>query len=468
MWLLLLLPNARAWSPDSLRAEATFGLFRDSYDLLREPAGLAENPEPHVYTLLGNQGGSDRLSAGFIGQLGPGVLGFIADGTTDGSSSRTTSVVAATAATAETTSERTTQSATRSGGIYAGYGIPLREGVAVAVGVQTEARGWSTTLAPVPGSSPLVGGTLEQTSDADGSSSTQQGHYDERERDSLARVGANFQRPRFDLEVDLSLAHLLRNNSGAASQSSDDLEYEWSGAVEAASLDSNVSAWLPGAAVDLTVPMTAELAVRAFVGGQFGPATLVTTQTRELYTDYVDPSLSEATTTDLRGASADLAEADGLLALHVDRGDLQLRVGAAGAWERSRLDVGEFVEVDGVGTETALDRREQAAFAQGLVAIEQRANDRWLLRAGASWTHSWLSSNSSSTLLTSPSEGQTIDTDSIGEEEASYLELAFGARLDLGPVLLDATVRGTGLPDEQRVGVDLSSLLLSLVWRPRR
>ena len=469
MWLLLLTAStARAWSPDSLRAEASFGLFRDTYDLLREPAGLAENPETHVYTLLGNQGGADRLSAGFIGEVGPGVLGFIADGTQAGSSSQTTSTVAATAATAQTTTERTTRSRTRSGGIYAGYGVPLSQSLALAIGLQTEARGWSTTLAPNPSGSPLIGGALDQVTATDGSASTEQGSYDERDRDSLVRLGANFTPPRFDLELDLSLGRTVRENGGTTTQSSDDLEYEWAGTVAATSLDTNVAAWLPGAAVDLTLPLSDDLALRALVGGQAGPATLAATTTREVRTDYLDPTQSASTTTKLRGVTAGLADAEALLALQIERGDLQLRVGASGSWDRSVLDVAELVSRDGVTSQTDLHRQEQAAFAQGLVAFEQRANDRWTLRAGAAWTHGWLSSTSTSALQTEPAEGQTIDSDSAGNEEVSYLQLAFGTRLDLGPLLLDAAVRGTGLPDDQRVGVDLSSLLLSLVWRPGR
>lgn len=456
---VLLVATAAATDEDSLRASASFGLFRDAYDYLQEPGSLGRQPGRDLYTLLGNQGGTGRFSLGYVGAVGPGVLGAIGDVGIESSHEHGSTSRAATAASDATREETAARSDTRSFSATLGYGVPLGERWSVGAGFEVASDSWSTTLAPDPPNDPIVGGTL-----TDGGGAEESGSWEQRALTMGGTLGAVVAAGPLDLDLAARLARVQDAAHGRSERHTADEDYVWSGYDAAGSLAGNVTGWVPGAGLDARVAV-GPAAVRLQVEGDHGVLAPSRTRHSESYTG-PDTSWSEDET--LSAARADWSAGSALAVLELRSGATEVRVGVGvdAAREQAEYTTDTVRYADGAASSATTRHRivtQEVDLALPL-AVESAVSKTVAVRAGAEWLTWVLDTSSRDVLRSDPGEGDTTADSSHSTTWRSVVQLAVGARWDVAPIFsLDVVASGTGLPDE-RVGLDLGNLLVSGVF----
>lgn len=468
LWLLT--APAFAYDPDSLRADASFGLFRDEYDYLREPATLAHQPGRHVFTVLGNQGGTDRFSLGWLGGLGPGVFGAIADAGVSGGSAHNETTTAATAVSGDTVTITDAWSRTRGAAAFLGYGVPLGDVVAVGIGAEASFTRWDASLAPEPGGVPTIGGTLEQTTVDGEATLVEDGAWLERGRELTAIVGVAVALGGAEVEADLHLRRSTVAASGETLRITPTTEYSSTGFQPDGTLENNLDAWVPGLAIDAIVPAGDRAAVRLFAEGARGSGRPAVDERFEGYDDDTDPAAPVSWTESERlvDPDFDLTEVEALLALHLDGDVTSTRFGVAVAHDRERFAFTRAAERDDGATITSTETRErldQAYTGVSLpIAVEIAAAPRLVVRAGGRWVAAFVRYDGRSVLQTAPGEGAVTEDRDVAGDVNTYVQLATGFRYDAGERFsLDFVALGTGVGDD-RVALDVTSVLVSGVF----
>lgn len=469
MWLLLL-SAAQAFDPDSLRSDATFGLFRDEYDYLREPATLSEQAGTHVYTVLGNQGGTGRFSLGALGPVGPGVVGFIGELGTEGTSASTRADVAATALDPATITETRTDNRARDLAGFLGYGVPVGSRFALGAGVALADARWRATLAPRPGSVPVIGGTLRHVTAEGADRLLQEGTWAQDTREARVVLGAAWLGDRFDLEADVHVTRMSSSTRGEALEITPTTEYTFAGYLPNAGLEGNLSGSIPGFALDLVAELDGGVALRIFAEGERGRVEPVVTESFEGFEDDTRPETPITWDRYERLEAPDMRVQGGeaLVAVQLTRGDVAVWFGVAAIGEAEDLVVRRVVESTAGEVTVTVETREAARQGYRAIALpiatEVAASDRFVARFGGRWVNANVRFEGVERLLGDAAEGDLTRDVRSSAATSSYVELAVGFRwLAADAFSLDAAALGIGVPDE-RIAIDLTQLQLSGVF----
>lgn len=462
---------ARAVEEDSLRAAASFGLFRDPYDLLREPASLSELEGRHLYTLIGNQGGGGRATLGYAGRAGPGFLGVFGDFQASGSTASSQVAEVEDPSAPRQVSSTDAFSDAVAWGIFAGYGLhPGRGPISVGIGIGYEGSRWSASLGPrAEGEPPVIGGTLEGHSTGGDADLAEEGEYRERRDAVRAVVGMAVETGRGSVEVDAHLAWDAATAEASLLQSSGGTTYALEGAYPGLALGDDGEGLRPGGAVDATLDLGRGIGLRALgtlEGGRRTPRIGWTTETTVLEGAPVVETRQEWRDAEIREWGG-----EALVVLHARLGKVELRAGIGGAFSRSSGE-GSRAEIrteDGVAVEETVSQvtREESSWSVSTpIATEVALHPMWALRLGGRFRLEHLASEGSTALEGVP-QGATVVEDAHQESQLrSEVEFALGLRFQpVEAFSLDALIRGTAI-GEDRLSVNLGALFLSAVFHP--
>lgn len=431
--LLLAVGPAAALDGDSLRAETTFGLFRDPYDFLLEPGVLAREDGHALYSLLAGQTGGGRGGLGYLGSFGPGAWGLAVDGTRTAATSAATSSVPTETSTQETTSE-TWQYDTRIGA-RGGIGYQFDKRLSLGAGIRVDLDRQRASM-DASGATPGANSTTW----VDGEATYKAiGERRDNDLDVQGVVGlAMGTRARW-VEIDALVLHEAdtATRDGRVEDILNGYVVEYSGYAVGPLIDNHVSNG-GGLAVDSEIRLDDAWSLRAAARAEttFGSAhdldsTTTTTATDGTVTSdsfVVDDSSVRDTLLDL------------LVAGHYRSDALLLRFGleaghAPSTWSYTAEHV---VSTD---TSTPIPWTHATTYdvtSLGLpVAVEVPVADRWTLRAGGAW--SWYHAAST--------EEDTVETTVNSSESAvtgSSLVGAAGFRFAASERFrLDAAVHGS-------------------------
>lgn len=442
---------ALAFEPQSLRSSASFGLFRDAYDDLREPAMLTEWGRPHVYSVLGNQGGTDRFSLGGLGPVGPLAIGGIAEvgGGLHHAELRADEADG-------TWSTRTSDDQTLDAGGFLGVATAWGSRGSVGLGVGWSEHRRQTTLVAVPGSLPVVGGQLTSQYDADGTVRSQEdGEWTERARDLELILGLARRGDVGEIEADLRWTHEAHVAAGWARLTSIEVDASSDGFLPGAPIEDNLVADAVGGAVDATVAVGDGLTLRVQASGTAGGG-------RPSVRERVDSLTAPTGTTSSRESLADPAartlDGQALIAAQGSFAGLEARVGAAIEGSRERMTASRTVS-DASGTvEGVQDVAHRYLVVSAPLAIEAMLSQRVTVRLGGRYALGVVGYGST------VREGPRVDVAEV-LDLWSRVELASGVRVEAHDRLyFDATVLGASDP-AQRASLDLGQVFLSAVWR---
>jgi hypothetical protein len=460
---------AAAYDPDSLRSDASFGLFRDEYDFLREPATLSEQEGTHLFTVLGNQGAGSSASLGALWD-GPVVLGALIETSGTSASASTSSETAPTALDPALLLETSSFAKTRDTAGFLGAGVPLGGGFAVGAGAELSTHRWDASLTPVPGGSPVVWGNLTQQY-ADGAQvRTETGTWTERSTLGRLMVGGAWLSESVDVEADVHVARWSSSASGEALQVTPTTEYSFAGTLEGTSPAANLAGMMPGGLLDTTVRVADGVFVRLFVEGNRGKLRPVVTERFEGFDDDTDPAnpVTWERTSTLSDPDAVAREGEALLAVHLDGDvvDTRLGVGLLGDAEEIAVTT-KSVTDDGasvVSRETRDTIRQRYAALSLPLAAEVAASERLTVRMGGRFVYARVGYEAAGELVGDPDEGDVIGSGRTSADAQSYVDLALGARWDASDRMsLDLVAVGTG-SSAGRASVDLGQLLFSGVF----
>jgi len=463
-------PAALALETDSLRSAGSFALFRDAFDLLREPASLSELEGRHVYTLLGNQGGGGRATLGYAGVAGPGFLGVFGDFQV--SSAAATSQVVTVEEPGGIDDTTTSASASRSlgFGLFAGYGVrPEDWPIALGFGLGYEGSAWTTSLARgEAGQPPVIGGDHEGHYSSGLADLEESGEYRDEDHHVRGVVGVAFEAGALELEGDVHVAWTRSTATAVVDQVSGGEVYHLEGYYPGTPFTDDQQGVIPGGAIDAHVRLARVTTLRAFAafdGGDLSPHQDRLVERTEGSDGVVTEAIEERVDVEMAGWAA-----AGLLALHLDFAPVALRLGVGAelvGFDAEGLRVSDTT-VDGILTEssTLRETHEERLYALSTpVAAEVALTPLWTLRTGARYRVERYRAAGTTSAQEATATGVVADAYETSQVR-SQVDFALGLRFQ--PVRrfsLDALVKGTAV-GEDRLSVSLGALFLSAVIHP--
>jgi hypothetical protein len=385
---LALAGPAHALDLNSLRAESTYGLYREAYDFFQLPGRLATEEERGVMSLLAHEGDAGHFSSGYYGGMGKGVFGVMVDYARAGTSS---AAVTKDDVDGDTTTARANSAVDASHlDMVLAYGLNTSDSFSIGAALRFNNYKEESTidpLAPSPGSSTS---SLDAPDDAGDAKAA--GTYTGGARIIEAQVGIGLHGDSHEIAINAVVGQLAQVNDVNGKAQTDDQTDTVRGYLPGSAWTGNRTGLAPGLRFDGIFDINDDMALRINAGVgtvKGGPTTPKTTFES-------DPDGGDTTTISesLKGAEFSSLSWTLLGALHIDAGDYTVRPGLrlAGTNSSQSYKLVNTTEVDGsdpVESEASYGG-EAKGFLLGLpiaAEVPLGESEAWRLRLGAEWDY---------------------------------------------------------------------------------
>jgi hypothetical protein len=437
--LLVLVEPATALDAQSLRSEATYGLFRDPLDYIVEPGMLPRQEGHQLYTLLASQNDAGRFGAGYQGSSGKAAFGVLVDGTFSKTSEGSTD---------KSNSPDGSQSLTLTGwtkasawSVLLGGAFSPSDALSVGAALQIESDAFSETIDPTTLSYGL-NSTLKVNDEA---VATSNGTFEQGSSTTKALAGATFGGKKSWVEVDVFFVHDSEKSSYDATSHTAAGDLVLTETIKGFDvnnpLTSNYTASGPGLKADSQIAINDAFDVRLAGSFQVASGGAATNTFKVTDSDGTD-SLTQTyklTSSEVRATVTNL-----LAVIEYGDDDLKLRAGVSATFSPASLSWHESYD-------TGAPEAPVTTWKEGLdvgshefalpVAVELPVHDRWILRSAARFVSSGASIESSVTQ--SPDDVSSNTSSSSNAFSTSSVEAALGFRFKATPRFrLDASVAG--------------------------
>jgi hypothetical protein len=442
--LLALVQPAAAIDLQSLRSEATFGLFRDPYDYITQPGLLARQDGNLLYTLLSGQTDAGRMGLGYQGVLGNVSLGALADyrhaGTTESSTNESTF--------AKTSSKSESEGWTRASELsfVLGAGMPLSKKFSLGAALRIDNASFGQT-------EDISGGgyAADTRTYVDGEMSTSTtGTREQSSGNIMAIVGAALGGDKKWVSIDAFVTRpksITEINTKAEDLNSE-YTYTLKGFDAGSPLETNFTAFGPGIRLD------SQYAVNKVLDLRLAASYMMSSGAANL--DKVEGTVTDTSSGDsvtetyaIKDTSVKGSLANVLFAMHYGDDDLRLRAGISAtfssmssAWTSetsttaSKADPTVWKDSYGGGVREI-----------GLpIAVELPVHERWILRSGARFSSYKVSGEG--TFEQKPTEDSTIKNERTASSSGTGVVATLGFRFKATEKFrLDAAILGSNACD---------------------